>query len=82
VLIVSRRENESVRIEPVEGVDLSITLRELFADGPILVTLVHAGPRRVRLAVEAPEALRISRSELPAPLAPAERPEVRTAEGS
>jgi sRNA-binding carbon storage regulator CsrA len=36
----------------------------------------------VRLAVEAPEALRISRSELPAPLAPAERPEVRTAEGS
>ena len=61
MLVVSRKENESIRIEPVEGIDPSLTLREAFANGSIVVTLQHVGTRRVRLLIEAPIALRIIR---------------------
>jgi sRNA-binding carbon storage regulator CsrA len=62
MLVVSRKENESIRIEPVEGVDPSLTLREAFAQGAIVVKLQHVGTRRVRLLIEAPIALKIIRS--------------------
>jgi sRNA-binding carbon storage regulator CsrA len=62
MLVVSRKENESIRIEPVEGVDPSLTLREAFANGSIVLTLQHVGSRRVRILIEAPIALKISRS--------------------
>jgi sRNA-binding carbon storage regulator CsrA len=61
VLVVSRKENESITIEPVEGVDPSLTLREAFANGAIVVKLTHVGARRVRLLIEAPKALKIQR---------------------
>jgi sRNA-binding carbon storage regulator CsrA len=63
VLVVSRKENESIRIEPVEGLDPTLTLREAFAGGGIVVRLQHVGQRRIRLVIEAPPALRIMRSE-------------------
>lgn len=62
MLVVSRKENESIKIEPVDGIDPSLTLREAFANGSIVVTLQHVGTRRVRLLIEAPIALRIIRS--------------------
>lgn len=70
MLVVSRKEHESILIEPVEGLDPSLTLREVFAQGAILVKLVHVGHRRVRMAIEAPAALRVKRSDT-APLEPA-----------
>lgn len=66
MLVISRKENESIRIEPVDGLDSSLTLREVFAQGPILLKLTNVGQRRVRIVVEAPSALRITRSEAPA----------------
>ena len=63
VLVVSRKENESIKIEPLDGIDPSVTLREVFATGPIVLTLKHVGARRVRIVVEAPGALRILRTE-------------------
>jgi sRNA-binding carbon storage regulator CsrA len=75
MLVVSRKENESIRIEPVEGVDPSLTLREAFANGSIVLTLQHVGSRRVRLLIEAPAALRIVRSTAP----PAQHDEVKQA---
>lgn len=63
MLVVSRKENESITIEPAEGVDPSLTLREVFEQGPIVLTLRHVGPRRVRIVIEAPSALKIMRSE-------------------
>jgi sRNA-binding carbon storage regulator CsrA len=63
VLVVSRKENESIRIEPLDDVDPSLTLHDVFAQGAIVLTLTHVGARRVRLVIEAPNALRISRSE-------------------
>jgi sRNA-binding carbon storage regulator CsrA len=62
MLDVSRKENESIKIEPVDGIDPSLTLREAFANGSIVVTLQHVGTRRVRLLIEAPTALRVIRS--------------------
>jgi sRNA-binding carbon storage regulator CsrA len=64
MLVVSRKENESIKIEPLAGVDPSLTLREAFAHGPILLTLRHVGPRRVRIVIEAPSALKILRGEV------------------
>jgi len=66
MLVVTRKENESIKIEPVEGVDPSLTLREVFAHGPIVLKLTHVGQRRVRIVVEAPSALKIMRNEAPA----------------
>jgi sRNA-binding carbon storage regulator CsrA len=63
MLVVSRKENESIQIEPIDGIDQSLTLHEVFAQGPIILTLKHVGSRRVRIVVEAPGALRIIRTE-------------------
>jgi sRNA-binding carbon storage regulator CsrA len=63
VLVVSRKENESIKIEPMEGIDPSLTLHEVFAHGPIVLTLKHVGTRRVRIVVDAPGVLRIMRAE-------------------
>lgn len=64
MLVVSRKENESIKIEPLADVDPSLTLREVFAQGPILLTLRHVGPRRVRIVIEAPSELKILRGEV------------------
>ena len=64
VLVVTRKENESIKIEPLDGIDPSLTLHEVFAQGPIILTLARVGARRVRIVVEAPIALRIKRTEV------------------
>jgi sRNA-binding carbon storage regulator CsrA len=66
MLIVSRKENEWIRIEPVEGLDPKLTLRDVFADGPIIVKVMHVG-RRVRLVIDAPPSLKIWRGSPAAP---------------
>lgn len=66
MLVFSRKENESIRIEPLEGLDPNLTLGEVFAQGPIVLTLTHIGPRRVRIVIEAPRALKIMRGEVAA----------------
>ena len=63
MLVVSRKQNESIKIEPANGIDPSLTLRDVFAQGPIVVVVKHVGPRRVRIAIEAPSGLSILRSE-------------------
>jgi sRNA-binding carbon storage regulator CsrA len=63
MLVVSRKENESITIEPREGIDPSLTLCEVFAQGPIRLTLKHVGARRVRIVIQAPTALKIMRSD-------------------
>ena len=63
MLVVSRKENESITIEPADGLDPSMTVREAFAHGPIVVTIAHVGPRRVRIAIEAPSVLKIMRKD-------------------
>ena len=40
MLVLSRRADESIVIQPADGVDASMTLAQLFANGPILITLL------------------------------------------
>jgi sRNA-binding carbon storage regulator CsrA len=55
MLVLSRRADESILIQPAEGTDGSMTLAQLFAKGPILITLLGGTGRRVKVGIEAPE---------------------------
>ena len=64
MLVLSRRADESIVIPPAEGTDRDMTLRELFANGPIQITLLGASGRRVKVGIEAPEQLAIRRKDI------------------
>lgn len=61
MLIVSRRDAESILIRPVEGIDPSMTLGDLFSGGPIEITVFSSQGNRVKMGVQAPEQLTIWR---------------------
>lgn len=65
MLIVTQKEDAWITIEPVDGLDLSMTLREAFVHGPILINLVHVGSRRVRLGIQAPGSFKVLRGRSP-----------------
>lgn len=63
MLVLSRRPDESIIIQPAEGADAEMTLRDLFANGPILITLLGGTGRRVKMGIEAPVELAIRRKD-------------------
>src|SRR6202012_2231119 len=63
MLVLSRRADESIVIQPADGVDESMTLAQLFGNGPILITLLGGTGRRVKMGIEAPEQLAIRRKD-------------------
>ena len=63
MLVLTRRTDESFVIELAEGVHGSMTVAELFADGPILITLLGGSGRRVKVGIEAPDQLSIRRKD-------------------
>jgi len=64
MLVLSRRADESILIQPAEGTDVSMTLEQLFAKGPILITLLGGTGRRVKVGIEAPAQLSIRRKDV------------------
>ncbi len=64
MLVLSRRADESIVIQPGENVDDSITLRQLFANGPIQIILLGSSGRRVKMGIEAPQQLVIRRKDV------------------
>jgi sRNA-binding carbon storage regulator CsrA len=64
MLVLTRRTDESILIQPAEGTDVSMTLAQLFADGPILITLLGGTGRRVKVGIEAPQQLSILRKDV------------------
>ena len=54
MLIVTRKADESITIEPLDGIDPEMTLGEAFRNGPIEIRLIRINRSRVRLAIEAP----------------------------
>src|ERR1700691_1229118 len=68
MLVLSRRADESIVIQPADGVDSSMTLAQLFANGPILITLLGGTGRRVKMGIEAPEQLAIPRKDVAQPV--------------
>jgi len=65
MLVVSRRSTESILIRPAEDIDPTMTLEDLFANGPIEITVLGGNGRRVKMGVEAPAELCIWRKEPP-----------------
>jgi sRNA-binding carbon storage regulator CsrA len=61
MLVVSRRADESIQIKLADGVDGTLTLKDLFARGPIEITLLGGNGRRVKMGIEAPPELTILR---------------------
>jgi sRNA-binding carbon storage regulator CsrA len=61
MLIVSRRDAESILIRPDEGIDMQMTLADLFRNGPIEITIFSSNGTRVKMGVQAPDALSIWR---------------------
>ena len=48
MLVVSRRADEAIQIKLADGVDGNLTLNDLFAKGPIEITLLGGNGRRVK----------------------------------
>jgi sRNA-binding carbon storage regulator CsrA len=67
MLVLSRRADESIVIQPADGVDGNLTMAELFANGPIQITLLGGTGRRIKMGIEAPEQLAIRRKDVPTP---------------
>jgi sRNA-binding carbon storage regulator CsrA len=61
MLIVSRRDAESILIRPGDDADMSMTLADLFRDGPIEITIFSSSDSRVKMGVQAPQQLAIWR---------------------
>jgi sRNA-binding carbon storage regulator CsrA len=64
MLVLSRRADESIVIQPADGVDVSMTLAQLFANGPIQITLLGGTGRRIKMGIDAPEQLAIRRKDV------------------
>lgn len=61
MLIVSRRNAESILIEPSKDTDMSMPISEVFGDGPIEITIFSGAGSRVKMGVQAPRELSIWR---------------------
>lgn len=65
MLIIKRKANETIIIEPIEGSDTSQTINELFSSGAIEIKLLAVGPNQVKVAISAPPQLKIWRGKRP-----------------
>ncbi|HUO80435.1 MAG TPA: carbon storage regulator [Steroidobacteraceae bacterium] len=63
MLVLSRRADESIVIQPADGADSNMTLAELFANGPIQITLLGGTGKRVKMGINAPAQLAIRRKD-------------------
>jgi sRNA-binding carbon storage regulator CsrA len=63
MLVLSRRADESIVIQPAEGADGTMTVAELFANGPIQITFLGGTGRRIKMGIDAPEQLAIRRKD-------------------
>jgi carbon storage regulator CsrA len=64
MLVLSRRADESIVIQPADDADGNMTVAELFANGPIQITLLGGTGRRVKMGIDAPEQLAIRRKDI------------------
>ena len=64
MLTLTRKENQSLFIEPFEDIDPDMTVAELFANGGIEIFLAEIEYKQVKIGIEAPKVLNIVRSEL------------------
>ena len=64
MLVLSRKEGESIILYPSLEVDPDTTVAELFKGGPIRVMMGKLTHYQAQVCIEAPDVLQIARSEL------------------
>ena len=64
MLVLSRKEDESIIIYPSLGVDPDMTVAKLFKDGSIRLKLGIVERRQAKVCIDAARPLQISRAEL------------------
>lgn len=64
MLVLTRRQGQSIRIYPNKELDLDRPIRELFEDGSIEVRVTQIGGNQVKFGIDAPAKLTILREEL------------------
>lgn len=64
MLVLSRRVGEVLILRPRDEAVAALTIGELFADGPIVISVSAVRGSRVKIAIEAPAALKVLRGEL------------------
>ncbi len=67
MLIISRKDAESILIRPGDDIDPHMTVADLFQHGPIEITVFAATGNRVKMGVQAPTELSIWRKDAPKP---------------
>lgn len=61
MLIIKRKAQDIITISPIEGLDTSLPISEIFGEGPIEIKLLEVGRRQVKVAIDAPPLLQIWR---------------------
>jgi sRNA-binding carbon storage regulator CsrA len=64
MLVLSRRADQSIVIQLADDTDGTMTVAELFANGPIQITLLGGSGRRIKMGIDAPEQLAIRRKDV------------------
>lgn len=64
MLVFSRRAGETFVLYPAPDLDPNLTVAELFAHGPIEISVLDVRPHQARVGIEAPPALLVYRTEL------------------
>jgi len=64
MLVLSRKEGESIIIYPSLNVAPDMTVAELFNDGPIMLTVERISGNQVRIGTDASRNLTVVRAEL------------------
>ena len=61
MLIIKRKAQDIITIAPLEGIDTSLPISEIFNGGVIEIKLLEVGRRQVKVAIDAPPQLQIWR---------------------
>lgn len=61
MLVIKRKAEDVITIEPVAGADRSLSIEELFTDGAIEIRLLQVANKQVKVAIKAPAQLKIWR---------------------
>ncbi len=70
MLVLTRKEGETILVYPSLDVDPDMTVADLFRNGPIRIGVGKITPYRAKVFIDAPETLEIVQEEL-APNTPA-----------
>ena len=64
MLVLTRRQGQSILIRPAADLDPATTIADLFANGPIEVAILGIDGKQIKVGVNASRSLSVLRNEL------------------